>query len=53
MTSPPLGQLLVVSPPLTFGSASNQSMSLHDVTAATVSATKIFIKIKEKSTAFA
>ena len=48
----PMGQLPGASPPLTFGLASNESMSLHDVTTATVTATKTINNIKEKFTEF-
>ena len=43
-----LGQLPVVSSPLTFSSASNQNTSLYDVTTATLTVTKTINNVKEK-----
>ena len=47
-----LGQLLVVSFPLTSRPASNQNTSLHEVTTATVTATRTINSIKDKDTDF-
>ena len=52
MRSSFLGKLSVASLPLTFGSASNQRMLLHDVPTATITTTETTNNIKRKYTAF-